>query len=75
MAVPVMFAAGLLALIDLIQSPGLLTQLPVYIAGFLSAALIGYLAIRWFIAYLSKQSLYLFAGYCFLIGLVMVFLI
>jgi undecaprenyl-diphosphatase len=75
MAVPVMFAAGLLASIDLIQSPGLFSQLPVYLAGFIAAALIGYLAIRWFIAYLSNQSLYLFAGYCFLTGLVMLLLI
>ena len=75
MAVPVMLAAGLLATIDLFQYPGLSSQIPVYIAGFIAAALVGYLAIRWFIEYLSSQSLYLFAGYCALLGSVMLILI
>jgi undecaprenyl-diphosphatase len=68
MAIPVMAAAGALAVYDLAASPGLLIQLPVYLAGFFSAAAVGYLAIRWFISYLSKQSLYIFAGYCALLG-------
>jgi len=69
MAVPVMSAAGLLALIDLVQSPELFTNIPVYLAGFLSSAIIGYFAIRWFIGYLSRQSLYIFAVYCAVLGL------
>lgn len=69
MAVPVMSAAGVLAIIDLIKSPDLLSNLPVYLAGFVASAFVGYFAIRWFIAYLSKQSLYLFAGYCAILGL------
>lgn len=76
MAVPVMTAAGLLAMVDLFQTPGLLQNVPVYLAGFLTAAVVGYFAIRWFINYLSKQSLYIFAGYCAVVGLVfLVFLI
>lgn len=69
MAVPVMAAAGVMAGYDLARSPLLMTNLPVYLAGFLSAACVGYLAIRWFIAYLSRQSLYLFALYCAVVGL------
>jgi undecaprenyl-diphosphatase len=69
MAVPVMSAAGVLALYDLISAPELFKQIPVYIAGFISAALVGYLSIRWFISYLSRQSLYIFAGYCAIIGI------
>ncbi len=69
MAVPVMTAAGLLALIDLAQSPELFTSIPVYLAGFVTAAVVGYFAIRWFIGYLSKQSLFIFAGYCAVLGL------
>ena len=68
MAVPVMFAAGILALNDLISSANLISQLPIYCAGFISAALVGYFAIRWFITYLSKQSLYIFAAYCAIVG-------
>lgn len=69
MAVPVMAAAGVMAGYDLLHSPLLLTNLPVYLAGFVSAAIVGYLAIRWFITYLSRQSLYLFAIYCAVVGL------
>jgi len=69
LAVPVMTAAGALAAYDLFRSPLLITNLPIYLAGFLTAALVGYLAIRWFIAYLSRQSLYLFALYCAAVGL------
>jgi undecaprenyl-diphosphatase len=70
MAVPVMLAAGVLAGYDLFQSSMLLANLPVYFAGFASAAIVGYLAIRWFITYLSRQSLYIFAIYCTVVGLV-----
>jgi len=69
MAVPVMLAAGVLASYDLIKSPYLLSKFPIYAAGFFTAALVGYLAIRWFISYLSNKSLYLFAGYCGIAGL------
>jgi undecaprenyl-diphosphatase len=69
MAVPVMLAAGVLASYDLIKSPYLLSKFPIYAAGFFTAALVGYLAIRWFISYLSNKSLYLFAGYCGIVGL------
>lgn len=75
MAVPVMSAAGVLAISDLLSSPDLLSNLPVYIAGFITAALVGYLAIRWFISYLSKKSLYLFAGYCGALGLTFLILL
>ncbi|MCJ7715834.1 MAG: undecaprenyl-diphosphatase UppP [Anaerolineales bacterium] len=69
MAVPVMLAAGVLAISDLIKSPELLEKLPVYMAGFITAAVIGYLAIRWFISFLSNKSLYIFSGYCGLVGI------
>jgi undecaprenyl-diphosphatase len=68
MAVPIMIAAGVLAVFDLLNSPALLSNIDVYLAGFAAAAAVGYLAIRWFIRYLSRQSLYIFAGYCFILG-------
>ncbi|MCK4489940.1 MAG: hypothetical protein KAU23_06745 [Anaerolineales bacterium] len=49
--------------------------MPIYFAGFITAALVGYFAIRWFIVYLSKKSLYLFAGYCGAIGLIFLILL
>jgi undecaprenyl-diphosphatase len=58
-----------LAISDLVQSPLLLANLQIYFAGFVTSAIVGYLAIRWFIAYLSRQSLFLFAAYCGTVGL------
>jgi undecaprenyl-diphosphatase len=75
MAVPVMLAAGLLALIDLIQNPHLYQQIPTYLAGFVAAGIVGYLAIRWFIAFLSRKSLYYFSIYCAILGISMLFLL
>ena len=74
MSVPVMLAAGLLAFLDLINSPDLWDQLLIYLPGFAAAAVVGYLAISWFISYLSRQSLYIFAGYCALFGSLMLYL-
>ena len=69
MAVPVMAAAGVMAGYDLYKSPLLVGNLPIYIAGFISSAVVGYIAIRWFISYLSRQSLYVFSIYCAVVGL------
>ena len=68
MSVPVMLGAGVLAFKDLfaLQASGdFLLPLAV---GFFAALVSGYLAIRWLIAYLSRHSLYVFAGYCLVIG-------
>jgi len=75
MAIPVMSAAGILALIDLIQTPSLLIQYPVYFAGFVASSIVGYIAIKWFISYLSRQSLYIFSGYCAVVGIIILILI
>lgn len=68
MAVPVMLAAGGLALVDLFSMPGWAARFPVYLAGFASAALVGYLSIRWLLRYLAHHSLLVFAVYCTLLG-------
>lgn len=68
MSVPVLTASGLLAGLDLIQEPGLVAQLPVYMVGFISAALVGYASIRWLLRYLSARPLYPFAVYCLFMG-------
>jgi undecaprenyl-diphosphatase len=70
MSVPVMLGAGLLTIKDLLQLPELSTFLAPLVVGFFTALISGYLAIRWLIAYLSKHSLYLFAGYCTVLGLI-----
>ncbi len=63
MSVPVMIGAGVLAIVDLVKLPGFTGQIPTLVAGFISAAVVGYLAIHWLLTYLSKRSLYVFAIY------------
>lgn len=68
MSVPVMLAAGAYEMLDVIQMPGLSAFLPLLAVGFLTAALVGWLAIKWLLSYLEKHSLYVFAIYCGVVG-------
>jgi undecaprenyl-diphosphatase len=68
MSIPVMLAAGAYESLDLIHMSGLAEFLPVLAVGFVSAALVGWAAIRWLMDYLSKNSLYSFAAYCAVVG-------
>ncbi|HUF40221.1 MAG TPA: undecaprenyl-diphosphatase UppP [Anaerolineales bacterium] len=63
MAVPVMLAAGALSALELKEVADLSGFLPALIAGMVSAAVIGYLAIGWLIRFLRRGSLYGFAVY------------
>lgn len=69
MSVPIMLGAGVLAIKDLLELPASTEFLQPLLVGFLTAAMSGYIAIRWLIAYLSRHSLYLFAGYCAVLGI------
>jgi undecaprenyl-diphosphatase len=64
MVVPVMLAAGLIATTDLLAIPNFSEYLSVYIWGFIASAVVGYLSIRWLIAYLGNHPLYVFSIYC-----------
>ena len=72
MSVPIMLAAGSLATLDLVQVPNLSGEFWNIIVGFCAAAFVGYLAIRWLLAFLSRRPLYVFAGYCGVLGLVVI---
>ncbi len=74
MSVPVMLAAGTLALKDLLALPHLAQVLPPFLAGFAAAAVVGYLSIRWLLGYLTHHSLYVFAAYCAALGLLVLVL-
>ena len=69
-AVPIMLAAGLGATLDLLEIPNLSSILPVFIPGFIAAAVVGYLAIGWLLSFLARYSLYYFAVYCTIVGLI-----
>ena len=70
MSVPVMLAAGAYESLGLLKLPNLGQFLPLLAVGFITAAIVGWFAIRWLINYLSKNSLYVFAGYCAVIGFI-----
>jgi undecaprenyl-diphosphatase len=68
MAVPIMPAAALVAWLDLGTLPNANGLLLPLLAGFVASAVVGYLAIRWLLGYLSRSSLFPFAVYCLVIG-------
>ncbi|MCK5646454.1 MAG: undecaprenyl-diphosphatase UppP [Anaerolineales bacterium] len=69
MVVPIMIAAGIIALIDLATTPDALSLIGTLIIGFIVAAIVGYISIHWLLKFLSERSLYYFSGYCLFIGL------
>jgi len=70
MSVPVMLAAGGYQMLKVIQMPNSLELLPMFAVGFVTAAVVGWFAIRWLIDYLSRRSLYVFAIYCAVVGVI-----
>jgi len=74
MSVPVMLAAGGYQSLDVIKMPNLGQFLPLLAVGFVTAAIVGWFAIKWLIDYLSIHSLYVFAAYCAVVGTIVFFL-
>jgi undecaprenyl-diphosphatase len=74
MSVPVMLAAGGYEMLDVLQMPNLGEFLPLLAVGFITAAVVGWFAIKWLIDYLSRRSLYVFAAYCAVVGTIVFFL-
>lgn len=64
MSIPIMLAAGFIASLDLMSIPDFATRLPIYIPGFIAAAVTGYLSIRWLLRFLTHYPLYIFSLYC-----------
>jgi len=68
MSVPVLLAAGAYETRDVIKLPHVGTFLPALAVGFIVAAIVGWLSIKWLLNYLNKNSLYVFATYCAVVG-------
>ena len=69
MAVPIMLAAGVLSIFDLLKVQQLDTFIAPLITGLITSAVTGYLAIRWLVGYLKKRSLIGFAVYVTILSL------
>jgi undecaprenyl-diphosphatase len=69
MSVPVLLGAGIIALKDLLETGALRAELPAITVGFVTAAIAGYICIRWLMHYLQNHSLYIFAIYCIIVSL------
>lgn len=70
MSIPIMIAAGFFASFELIQIPDSIDLLPAFAAGFIAAALTGYISIRWLLKFLIKNSLKVFTIYCTAFGVI-----
>jgi undecaprenyl-diphosphatase len=70
LSIPIMLAAGGLAGLDLLEIPNLTQVLPVFIPGFIAAAVTGYFTIRWLLGFLQRRPLTVFAIYCILAGII-----
>jgi undecaprenyl-diphosphatase len=69
MSIPALLGAGVVALTDLVETGHLAAELPAISVGFITAAVSGYVCIRWLLNYLKSHSLYIFALYCLLVSL------
>jgi undecaprenyl-diphosphatase len=70
LSIPAIIGAGLLSLKDALSGTHLNLQLP--LVGALTAAIVGYAALRALLQVVKKGGLHLFAPYCWLIGIVAV---
>ena len=70
MSAPILLAAGAYESIHVIQSDGYAEFLPYLAVGCVTAAVVGWLSIKWLMEFLQKHSLYVFAVYCAIAGLI-----
>lgn len=73
MSIPIMLAAGLISVLDLVEIPDLGSFLPILSVGFIVAMVVGYLSIRWLLNYLKSRSLIPFAVYCGVVSVLTIF--
>ena len=73
LAMPAILGAGVLQLFDVLKGTETITSSPVaLVAGTVTAAVVGYLCIRFLLSYLRRGTLYVFAAYCAVIGAIVV---
>lgn len=70
MSAPILTAAGAYESFRMLQMPGLSSFLPYLAVGFITAGLVGWFALKWLMGFLRHHSIYLFAAYCGIVGLI-----
>ena len=70
MSAPILLAAGAYETAQMIQSDGYAEFLPYLAVGFITAAVVGWFSIKWLLGFLQGHSLYIFAAYCAVAGLI-----
>jgi undecaprenyl-diphosphatase len=63
MSIPALLGASAVAVMDLLALPNTREYLPALMAGFVAAAVVGFISIRWLLNYLAGHPLNLFAWY------------
>lgn len=74
MSAPILLAAGLFESVEVILLPNTTEFLPILVTGFVTSGVVGWFAMRWLLAYLRKHSLYVFAAYCLVLGVIVLLL-
>jgi len=67
---PLMLVAGAYQTWQVILLPGTRAFLPILLVGFIAAAIVGWLSLRWLVHYLNRHSLYAFASYTAVLGII-----
>lgn len=71
MSIPIMLAAGGLSTYEMLTEVTNLGEfLPIMAVGFITAGVVGYLAIRWLLKFIKNHSLGYFSVYCFVLGII-----
>jgi undecaprenyl-diphosphatase len=68
MSVPVLVGAAVVATKDLLELPDFASYLAPLASGFVAAAVVGFLSIRWLLAYLARHPMSVFASYRLALG-------
>jgi undecaprenyl-diphosphatase len=70
LSLPAIVGATLLVAADAVGTPQATVSLPVMAAGMLAAGVVGYLALRFLVYMVQRSRLFVFAPYCWLVGMV-----
>ena len=70
MSAPILMAAGAYESLKVIEMSGTHQFLPYLAVGFITAGIVGWFSLKWLMRFLRDHSLYLFASYCALLGII-----